>query len=103
MQRCTGAEYGAVSIAAAQGAERVVLLHAAPSRVLLHTYTSRRASNGVCLPLFLYGPQDVNPVSRKARIVYTSGEVEELDLEEIAKDKHMSLIPPEFYGAMGAS
>lgn len=35
----------------------------------------------------------VNAKDRKAGINYATGEEEELDLEEIIKDQHMSLLP----------
>ena len=37
-------------------------------------------------------PQDFDPATRKASILYTTGEAEELSLEEVIKDGHMSLI-----------
>lgn len=39
--------------------------------------------------------QSINPRARTAKIQYTSGEVEELDLNEIIKEGHMSLIDEE--------
>ena len=39
--------------------------------------------------------QDVNTEAKTATIVYATGEVEELDLNEIATDKHMCIIPKE--------
>ena len=36
--------------------------------------------------------QDFDPTTRKASILYTTGEAEELSLEEVIKDGHMSLI-----------
>ena len=41
---------------------------------------------------YLVEIQNVNLRSKKATIAYTTGEVEELDLPEIIKDGHMSLI-----------
>lgn len=42
--------------------------------------------------------QDIDPDTKKARIMYLSGEVEEeLSLEDIVKDKHMTLIPLSMY------
>lgn len=36
--------------------------------------------------------------SKEAKIVYTTGEMEQLSLLEIAKDQHMSLIPTGYGG-----
>lgn len=41
---------------------------------------------------YLIEIQDVNVDTKIARIVYTTGDVEELDLDEIARDMHMSII-----------
>ncbi len=43
--------------------------------------------------------QEVDFSTHTAVICYVSGEKETLDLKEIAQERHMSLIPPEFYGA----
>jgi len=40
-------------------------------------------------------PQGVDTAAKKARIMYATGEVEELDLNEIARDQHMTIIPKE--------
>lgn len=42
---------------------------------------------------YLVQIQSVNSRNKSARITYTSGETEDLDLEEIIREGHMSLIP----------
>mmetsp|Transcript_13668 Transcript_13668/g.29330 ORF Transcript_13668/g.29330 Transcript_13668/m.29330 type:complete len:420 (-) Transcript_13668:692-1951(-) len=46
---------------------------------------------------YLIEIQEVSMDTKMARIVYTTGEVENLNLEEIAKEMHMVLIPLDFY------
>ncbi|CAD7697616.1 unnamed protein product [Ostreobium quekettii] len=42
---------------------------------------------------YLVQIQNINARSKSARIAYTSGETEDLDLEDIIREGHMSLIP----------
>ncbi|GFH22318.1 uncharacterized protein HaLaN_19767 [Haematococcus lacustris] len=46
---------------------------------------------------YLIEIQGVDLVSRMANIMYHSGEVEDLNLAEIVADRHMSLIPLDYY------
>jgi hypothetical protein len=41
---------------------------------------------------YLIEIQRVNPADRTATIVYKTGEIEDLNLQEIAQEGHMSLI-----------
>lgn len=43
-------------------------------------------------PASLHPQQGYNPATRKASILYTTGEAEELALDDIVRDGHMSLI-----------
>ena len=42
---------------------------------------------------YLIEIQGVDTEAKKARIMYATGEVEELELDDIARDKHMTIIP----------
>lgn len=50
------------------------------------------APDSTCHPPPPPTPQGYNPGTRKASILYTTGEAEELALDDIVRDGHMSLI-----------
>lgn len=44
-----------------------------------------------CYSCYPFTKQEVDTNTKMARIMYTTGEVEELDLDEIARDMHMHM------------
>lgn len=60
-----------------------------PPRHATHTHD-------VCSCALTWNPehfQEVDVAHKKAKIVYYTGEIEELNLPDIVRDRHMSLLP----------